>query len=150
MEKGPPCKSLAARVGNPPRDASTRVNYRVRATDSRTSVTRPRDDDDGNISPPSSLKTNSRANSVGSHRSNRRSAPICLEKFPDEILQPLPFLNRESSSLKIFLAFGFCSSLRCLHMLFLIQLSTKISFPTRKKGASSNIKVHTYMNIYSS
>lgn len=70
-------ESLAARVGNPPRDASTRVNYRVRATDSRTSVTRPRYD----ISPPSSLKTNSGVNSVGSHRSNRRSAPSALKNF---------------------------------------------------------------------
>lgn len=38
--------SMRERAGDPPRDASTRVNYRVRATDSRTSVTRPRNDDD--------------------------------------------------------------------------------------------------------
>lgn len=79
-------ESLAARAGNPPRDASTRVNYRVRATDSRTSVTRPRYD----ISPPSSLKTNSGVNSVGSHRSNRRSAPSALKNFQTKFFGLFP------------------------------------------------------------
>lgn len=132
----------------PPRDASTRVNYRVRATDSWTSVTRPRDD---NISPPS-LKTNSGANSVGSHRSNRLLCPICLEKFPDEILRslfpPLFFtlFNSSKFSLKIF-------SLPASALpIDVFMYYSSFNFPRRckislKKGVSSDIKIYEYIHF---